>query len=346
MGTFFGHAATGFFFFSFGLWSFLKSLDLRCLSLMRTNDFFIAFPSSSLVWGGLAYFIGEVLSALSDGSFTMSHVQHLIMSSWFTLSGLVQILHMFRFLSGTGFAAFMPVMWVVLSILFYFHPQKTTSLQFGHSSVGLLLAAVALLQLIEISVSLFSNPQHHAHQQARLALRDRAKRNGNPMPAPQECPCQCGVTESRILPIFTNPFIYSTVVPLLIGYLMMIVGTLDWGMAVEFFTTKNSSTDPSMIGMDDAMDMGDSEMDPDWMSAEETFLMHMLFNMLLQVVIAISLKQVDRVFFSSCPTPDNLPRWRDELTPHCPTPHFDKYMASLDQNPASSFRKREINIES
>lgn len=53
---------------------------------------------------------------------------------------------------------------------------------------------------------------------------------------------------------------------------MMIVGTLDWGMAVEFFTTKNSSTDPSMIGMDNAMDMGDSEMDSDCLSSPSFFL--------------------------------------------------------------------------
>jgi len=50
------------------------------------------------------YFVGEALSSMDDGSLTMSHIQHLIMSGWFTTTGIIQMVHMFGFVQGNGFA--------------------------------------------------------------------------------------------------------------------------------------------------------------------------------------------------------------------------------------------------
>lgn len=128
---------------------------------------------------------------------------------------------------------------------------------------------------------------------------------------------------------------------MLAGFLMMVIGSLDCQMAVDIYERHMRSS--QKMATVKPMDMDMSEDEVQWMSAEETFLMHLLVTMLVQMVVAIILRKIDEHFCADSPSvPANNPRWKDDFSLHSPSVPFEKALASLESG--SLGRRRDVHV--
>eukprot|EP01095_Lingulamoeba_sp_RSL-Kostka_P012976 TRINITY_DN524_c0_g1_i1.p1 TRINITY_DN524_c0_g1~~TRINITY_DN524_c0_g1_i1.p1 ORF type:complete len:337 (+),score=71.54 TRINITY_DN524_c0_g1_i1:64-1074(+) len=263
MGTLLGHGSTGSFFFLCGLIIFLRSLGVSYLRGMRTNKYLLSFQGMGFLIGGIIYEIGELsVMVLTGDNWGMGHLQHTIMAASFSLTGLVLLLHMHRVLTGVGWAFIPSFEWLALATLFYFHEQHKEYTQFGHHVMTTLFLCLFFLTTLDVIISFYSNPNYHRRVTELQDMKDLGK----------------NVSVSTVHPMYTNPIIYGTPLPYVIGLVLMVVGTWDWDMAIYF--AKGSPE----------LEMGD-------MKAESNFLIHCLANIILTIFITVILKRIDKIVY-------------------------------------------------
>jgi len=307
MGTFVGHIATGVFYF-------VRGLGLRMTASMRTKDRWILLPPLLTILGGVIYTVGEYYTLLTGIYSPMSHKQHFLMSIWFVLGGFAQWLHMKRILVGVGFYLFEPMMFLALAVMFVSHPQPLSSLNVGHKVMGISFTLLALVEALMFTVSHCLNTSHNASQ----VLRQNGRERGS---GKEACSCGCAVQNSTICPVYNNPVMYTTGLPILQSFLLMLVGVVDCSMAATFFRRKYYDVSWDDLAMEEmgpmegAMEGMDSHAGGD-MNAESQALWHLMLVFVIQLVAAVILKYIDRR--SQPPsntgnTNNSPPGWEDEL---------------------------------
>jgi hypothetical protein len=271
MGRFLGHGATGTFFYLLGLHMFLRSTDVRFLRALRTDYRWLASEGIGLSVGGLIYTVGEVsLMLVEVGYWKMSTTQHVLMSASFSLCGCILLLHLFKFLRGVAWIVVEPLLWFLLGLLWYLHPQDNGYFAFGHASIGLMFMALAFSRLGEALVMFYSNAAYHR----RVALA-QYRPHGRALSLST-------VAADRVHSMYTNEAVYATPLPVVSAFLLMLIGTWDWDMAVHFL-----SFDVTKV------------LDASVMDAEETWFVHLLFNLSLCLALALGLQIADQRFCGS-----------------------------------------------
>lgn len=250
MGSFIGHAATGSVFWLGGLFYLLRAMGLRILEPMRWNPYFLQAPAWTNIIGGIIYSIGEWYRM---GTYSMQNTQHYLMASTFVISGVVQLLHMRGYLRGLAWSLVSPINWFILGLLFNFHPQKDPSSLFGHLAMGWLFGVVTILESVQFLMGYYChNPRAESH-------------NG------------------PILAMYKNPKVYGTPVPTLIGITLMILGFIDWDMAIDFGK--------------------EGDMQGSAMQMEMDVVMHVFANVIFSVILTLIMKQLDSYIVNRCGLP-------------------------------------------
>ncbi len=147
--------------------------------------------------------------------------------------------------------------------------------------------------------------------------------------------------------MYNNPYPNGTVFPMIVGFLMMVIGSMDCQMAFDILMRQMRGSKKASSPKEMHMDMDMSADETEWMSAEETLLTHLLLTMVFQIFVAFVLKRIDRSFFADSSSPSsssssssssNL-RWRDDFSLHSPSVPMEK---ALDQ---ATGRRRDVHID-
>jgi len=151
--------------------------------------------------------------------------------------------------------------------------------------------------------------------------------------------------------MYNNPYPNGTVFPMIVGFLMMVIGSMDCQMAFDILMRQMRGSKKASSPKEMHMDMDMSADESEWMSAEETLLMHLLLTMVFQIFVAFVLKRIDRSFFpdssssplssssSSSSSSASNPRWRDDFSLHSPSIPMEK---ALDQ---AAGRRRDVHLD-
>jgi len=256
MGSFIGHAATGSVFWIGGLFFLIRAMGLRMCENLRWSSTWLQLPGYTNIIGGIIYSIGEWYRT---GTYTMMNLQHYLMASTFIISGAVQLLHMHGVLRGIAWCLISPINWFILGLLFNFHPQADLKAEFGHLAMGWLFGFVTLLESAQFLMGYYvTNPR---------------------TPAPNE----------SIQPMYKNPMVYGTPIPTLIGVTLMIIGFIDWDMAVDF-------AKPGEI-QGTRMDM------------EMNVVIHTFVNLVIAIVVTVILTKLDEKFCCNWAGPTTEAQW-------------------------------------
>lgn len=283
MGRLLGHSATGTYWYLLGLFWFLRSLDLQMFRKIRTNHFFVAGESVSLAIGGVIYTIGEIfLMFVQIGEWHMSTSQHVIMSSTFSLFGCLCFLHIFGYLKAAAWGFVEPFLWLVLGVLWYFHPQDNPYFAFGHASIGVLFLIVFMCRSAEILIMMYSNREHHVRV---FQKQQSLVKSGNAISLSQ-----------RVHSPYTNPMVYAYPFTTLSGFFLMVVGTWDWDMAVHFGQGYANL---------DISGFSDEQLEMMYMDSEEALLVHVLANLVVCTFLSLLLHHFDRSKYPDRSPQDN-----------------------------------------
>jgi len=256
MGSFIGHSATGTGFWILGLFYLVRALGLRMFDSFRWSNFWLTLPGLGQGIGGICYAVGEWYR---QAEFGMANVQHYEMASTMALAGFTQVLHQRGYLRGIGWAFVAPALWLLMGLLFVFHPQHGDEYAaFGHVVMAYMFLMVTFCQSIELMVGFFcSNPRRESQY-------------------------------GPILAMYKNPKSYGTPFPLLGGVILMIIGSVDWDMAINFWSNTKTGT---------------------LMQAEMSFVGHTLVNILIAIVVCLLLQKADSIYASRCMDRGALPQW-------------------------------------
>eukprot|EP00010_Vexillifera_abyssalis_P005105 CAMPEP_0201552748 /NCGR_PEP_ID=MMETSP0173_2-20130828/17298_1 /ASSEMBLY_ACC=CAM_ASM_000268 /TAXON_ID=218659 /ORGANISM="Vexillifera sp., Strain DIVA3 564/2" /LENGTH=212 /DNA_ID=CAMNT_0047963285 /DNA_START=483 /DNA_END=1121 /DNA_ORIENTATION=+ len=153
---------------------------------------------------------------------------------------------------------------------------------------------VSLGRLAELFIATFSNSKHHRavhFHQARLARQ--------PVTSWRDY-----LSDERINSIYNNLNVFGTPLPFFNGFLLQLIGTWDWDMAVHF-------KDDDMHEPESGMEDHEHSL---FMIAEETWIIHLLVNLVVCILITALLPFIDRRVYGPEPV-ENLKN-QDQLRFH------------------------------
>jgi len=117
---------------------------------------------------------------------------------------------------------------------------------------------------------------------------------------------------SQISPMYNNPVVYTTGLPVVQGYLLMLLGIIDLGMAETFFRRQVLNESWDELAAEEMGDMN-SEMaemgDMAEMGAREKILWEFMIVFVFGLVIAFIFRKLD----ARDRTTSTTSTWRDEV---------------------------------
>jgi hypothetical protein len=224
--------------------------------------------------------IGGILGIILEGgdmvyheAYTSeSHWDHLRILTLITLVGIVDLLHIFSFLKENFWCVVTPVGFALIAFMFNLHQQDSAASTFAHNINAYLLYAGAISRFVELMIGIHSNPQHHKMALTKIRnIKERSptlenkpthSNNGGsstcfsfwPFSVSSKSRKHSSGSGSRkgkqypLNPIYTNPFTYKTIFPMLTAILIIMEGMWWWYMGVTFFWPGKEHGNMVMMG--------------------------------------------------------------------------------------------------
>lgn len=252
MGNWVGHAGPGTALLLFGIFAFLRALNLRSLRFLRVNRFWLFFePGCKFAMA----IVGMTIETAQMKGWAMSHGEHYKLLSVFGFIGLVDILHLKHVVRGHAWAMVSPLGFAFLGYLIASHVQEDLVKKYFHEFNGMMAYAGAFTRALEMCVSIYSVRS----RPSPLELATQKRLDGS---APLYCRGQiccggamCAKQDVRKLnPVYTSQAVYRTPLPMLTAFFTILAGAWWWRMAQVVFCADCSYTEmetsmPVMAGM-------------------------------------------------------------------------------------------------